>query len=125
MVDLKYGLYKIIFWLPFITIFTSLEYSFRGWLQILVTILVAAIFFIIATIFEKKHITFKEKNRQTTIKHFRGIFDSLLVVLFLTLGNWLSTVVSSSAFALFSTFLIALSDIVPSFFTCSKKGGLS
>lgn len=74
MVDLKYGLYKLIFWLPIMIIFFFLEYSTSGWLQTSIYLLVAAIFLVVAAIFEKKHITFKEKNRKTTINHFRGIF---------------------------------------------------
>lgn len=104
MVDLKYGLYKLIFWLPIMIIFSFLEYSTSGWLQTSIYLLVAAIFLVVAAIFEKKHITFKEKNRKTTINHFRGIFVFTLLVLFLTLGNLISIVVSSQTFAFFRFF---------------------
>lgn len=61
MVDLKYGLYKLIFWLPIMIIFPFLEYSTSGWLQTSIYLLVAAIFLVVVLFLRKNILLLKKR----------------------------------------------------------------
>lgn len=116
MVDSKYGIYKIIVWLPLMSVFYFYQRMTSGWRLFLAILPIAILIVVGLTKFEKKHPFYNEENRQQTTKHFRGLCVFILIIVYLVVGSPIS-VNSNDIFEIFFLFLVALSDIVPSFFT--------
>lgn len=116
MIDWKYGFYRLFWWLGFFVSMFLVLYFVKARYSIMVVTIFAtsAAYAGCLYIFEKKHPYFQEKKRQSTIRYFRLICSTIIAV-FLILYLIYDDDPTSPSFV--PIYMLAISNIIPSFFT--------
>lgn len=117
MVDWKYGAYISISWLIILTTFAIVKGLTNNFGWYFLTSCVAILIVLIANYFyEHKHPQFKDKNRLSTIRYFRGFWVLFIFIIYLVVA------LTASHFSdLFFLICLSLGQTIPSFFTKYKR----
>lgn len=114
MIDWHYGFINLLSYIPFILAWISFtHFQNATW-----GIIFFLIFLIVLLLLFSKKSPYQEKYHQTTFNHFDGIFRTILVVIALLLV-WLAP---DFVFDFVMPFIVAASNIIPSFFTEKVEG---
>lgn len=120
MVDWKYGLVCLLWWVPAV-LGWDLLFGTNGQLTSNIGVVLLLIFFVSGIFIYGKKSPYQRKNRRPTVKYFAAIFRIVFMVILLSL-IW-SLPNKEADYTLFDfifPFFLALFDIVPCFFTESK-----